>query len=161
MSGAVVDTNVLVVASERTPQADAACVLSCIDALVALKAGGPVWVDSDGRIFEEYRQNLSFSGQPGVGDAFFKWLWDNQFDEDHCRQVAVTSHPVRGFEEFPEDPALRGFDTADRKFVAVAFASGENPEVLNASDTDWWQFHQELAAHRIRIRFLCPDLMQP
>jgi hypothetical protein len=71
----------------------------------------------------------SSAGQPGPGDAFFKWLWDNQGHLDHCRQVSITRMKggSRSFEEFPDDPDLARFDREDRKFVAVAIASGEQP----------------------------------
>ncbi len=61
--------------------------------------------------------------------------------------------------DFPDDPDLAGFDLNDRKFVAVALASKLDPEILNASDTDWWIHRESLERNRVRIRFLCPQLM--
>jgi hypothetical protein len=119
-------------------------------------------VDAGGLIFGEYRGNLKPSGQPGPGDAFFKWLWNNQGNLRHCRQIAIT--PVdregRGFAEFPDDPALAGFDRADRMFVATALASGEHPPILNATDTDWWDYREALNRQGVEVRFLCPELMK-
>ncbi|HSU82609.1 MAG TPA: hypothetical protein VLR69_09330, partial [Thermoanaerobaculia bacterium] len=57
------------------------------------------------------------------------------------------------------DPDLAAFDPSDRKFVAVAVASGEQPEILNASDTDWWHHREALSRHGVEVRFLCPQLM--
>jgi hypothetical protein len=157
----VVDTNVLVVANGKTPQASVACVLACIHELELTRAGRCVLVDDVGLIFQEYRHHLSPSGQPGPGDAFFKWLWDNQGHSSHCRRVAITS--VDGsdwnFAEFPDDAQLAAFDRNDRKFVAVSIASGESAPILNASDTDWWAARDVLAAHGVEVRFLCPELM--
>lgn len=73
--------------------------------------------------------------------------------------VRITEHPERGFENFPDDPELDDFDQDDRKFVAVALASGTNPEILNATDTDWWHYLEPLQQHGINIDFLCPELM--
>jgi hypothetical protein len=160
MTAVVMDTNVGVVANRKTPQADTECVSSCTNALVEIRERHHVLLDDRGLILDEYLRHLSPSGQPGPGDAFFKWLWDNQCNPEHCRQVAVT--PVsgrRGFEEFPEDPDLTTFDPSDRKFVAVALASGEQPEILNASDTDWWHHREALSRHGVEVRFLCPQLM--
>jgi hypothetical protein len=156
----VVDTNVAIVANGHHPPASARCIEACIDALLEAQ-GGTVLVDDGYRIFDEYRKHLSHSGQPGVGDAFFKWLWRNQANPTCCRQVSITPTDPdgRGFEEFPDDPALAGFDPSDRKFVAVALASGESPPILNASDSDWWEFRDALGRHGVRTQFLCPELM--
>jgi hypothetical protein len=162
LSAAVVmDTNVAVVANGRTPQAGQECVEACVMALVKMRERQRVLVDDHGQIFEEYRRHLSPSGQPGLGDAFFKWLWDNQGNPDHCRRVPVMpTKNRRGFEEFPDDSALEDFDPSDRKFVAVAIASGENPPILNASDTDWWNHREALSRNGVEVRFLCPELMR-
>lgn len=117
-------------------------------------------LDDHGLIIEEYRKNLSHSGQPGLGDAFFKWLWENQGSLGHCRKVPIALHVGRGFAEFPDDPQINTFDPYDRKFVAVARASGTHPELLNATDTDWWQDRKALENNGIRIVFLCPELME-
>ncbi len=155
------DTNVAVVANGKAPQAGNQCVETCVTTLIALRDHHRVLLDEQGLILDEYRRHLSPSGQPGPGDAFFKWLWDNQGHLDHCRQIPIT--PVRGtrvFEEFPDDPELARFDREDRKFVAVVIASEEQPPILNASDTDWWDHREALKRHGVEIRFLCPELMK-
>ena len=153
------DTNVAVVANGQHGQAGPSCRRNCVDALRRIQNDCLVLLDDKRLILDEYRKNLSPSGQPGLGDAFFKLLHDNQSNPEFCRTVAVNLHLDRGFEEFPADPRLSSFDDDDRKFVAVARASGTNPEVLNASDTDWWQYRQELSEHGVRVVFLCPELM--
>ena len=158
----VIDTNVLVVANERAPQADSGCVLRCVDALVAAQRNTITAVDAGGRIVDEYFRNARRSGQPGVGDAFAKWLFDHQYQAEFCEQVEIT--PMEGdgqdFVEFPDDPALAGFDPSDRKFVAVAAASIRGPRVLQATDTKWWQYRRLLARHGVHVNFLCPALMR-
>ncbi|HEX3552011.1 MAG TPA: hypothetical protein VIA62_02145 [Thermoanaerobaculia bacterium] len=157
----VMDTNVAVVANGRTPQAGDKCVETCVATLIEMRDHRRVLLDDQGLILDEYRRRLSPSGQPGPGDAFFKWLWDNQGHQDHCRQIPITpANGSRGFEEFPDDPDLERFDRADRKFVAVALASEERPPILNASDTDWWVHRAALNRHGVEIRFLCPELMK-
>ena len=158
----VMDTNVAVVANGKTPQAGNKCVETCINTLIKIRDHHRVLLDEQGLILDEYRRRLSPSGQPGPGDAFFKWLWDNQGHLDHCRQIPITplKSGARSFEEFPDDPDLARFDAADRKFVAIAIASGERPPILNASDTDWWEHRVALNRHGIEIGFLCPELME-
>jgi len=156
----VVDTNVAVVANGKHDGAGAKCEKACVDALRAARRQ-LILLDNSYKIFDEYRRNLAGSGQPGIGDAFFKWLWNNQANPDHCRLIAIT--PIAGSEvvyaEFPSDSDLESFHPKDRKFVAVALASKMNPEILNASDTDWWNFRQCLARNGVRVKFLCPELM--
>ena len=154
------DTNVAVVANGEHPEADLDCVQACIDSLIEIRERYCVLMDDLHLIWEEYRRRLRPSGQPGPGDAFFKWLWDNQGNERHCRHVTITPDVTRDFGEFPEDPALERFDRKDRKFVAVVLASGERPPVLNAVDTDWWEYRAALKAHGVTVRFLCPQNMR-
>jgi hypothetical protein len=155
------DTNVAVVANGKTPQAGLGCVRLCIEELAEIHARRRMLIDDQRLILEEYRQHLSPGGQPGPGDAFFKWLWDNQRNPRYCEQIAITPTDDNGqsFAEFPDDPLLVDFDHSDRKFVAVALASGECPPICNAADTDWWEFRQSLSRHGIEVRFLCPELM--
>jgi len=160
MPAVVIDTNVLVAANNKSEQAGPDCILACVAALEKAKSRKLVLVDSGMRIFEEYRRYACLSGRPGLGDAFCKWLWNNQANPLHCEQVQITpkANDPQDFEEFPDDTDLAGFDRADRKFVAVALASGKQPTILNATDSDWWDFKGPLEANGLRIKFLCPDL---
>ncbi len=157
----VMDTNVAIVANGKTPQASDACIKACIDRLEKIKKSEIMLIDNRRLMIEEYRQHLSHSGQPGAGDAFFKWLWNNQATLSRCRQISITpNNNDRCFDEFPDSPELANFDRSDRKFVATALASGSQPCILNASDTDWWEFRESLSHHNICIEFICPELME-
>lgn len=159
MSAFVVDTNVPVVANGRTPQAGPDCVTACVDALKAVIDGEGIVLDDAMLILTEYRGKLSMSGQGGPGNAFMKWVFDNQAVIQRCEQVHITAKGLNvrdDFEEFPTDCALATFDRSDRKFVAVALTSKRNPEVLNAVDSDWWKYRAVLNKHGVRIRFVCP-----
>ena len=156
----VMDTNVAIVANGKAGQASPDCIRKCIDGLRHIRDECRILLDEGNLILEEYRGRLSFSGQPGSGDAFFKWLHDNQANSLYCRKIPLHQHPDRDFEEFPDDHALSSFDRSDRKFVAVALASGTKPKVLNASDTDWWIYHAQLLQNGVEVDFLCPELME-
>lgn len=154
---AVVDTNVPVVANGKSDQASTACVIACVEALLVIQNGRRIVLDDGYRIFNEYKSGLSFSGQPGVGDAFFKWLHQNMHNPKHCELVAIhprTDSPDE-FHEFPNDPALATFDLADRKFVAVARAHPSRPPILNAVDSDWWDHREILKSYHVEVEFLC------
>lgn len=159
----IVDTNVAIVANQKSPQASTQCVLHCIQTLHELTKTGVLVLDDGWRIISEYRRNLQQSGQPGIGDAFCKWVLTNWSNSNRCELVAITqradSSDLTDFLEFPSDPALQNFDRSDRKFVAVALVHPELPPILNATDTDWWYHRAELEAYGIKLRFLCIDAM--
>lgn len=156
----VVDTNVAIVANgNQTPQASLQCILSCAESIERIQDEGILLLDDRYLIYQEYETYLSYQGEPGAGDRFFFWLLMNQGNTQSCRIIPVTLHAHRGFAEFPVDPALASFDPGDRKFVAVAIASGTAPEVLNATDSDWWHHREALRRHGVRVTFLCPELM--
>ena len=157
----VLDANVAVVSNGKTEQAGLDCEENCVAALRRIVESQILLVDDLNLIRDEYMRNLSLSGQPGPGDRFLQWLWYNQADERHCRKVKITPNDKRGFDEFPDDPSLDGFDPDDRKFAAVAIAAGSSPKILNAADRrSWWKYRQELRRHGVEIEFLCKDLME-
>jgi len=118
-------------------------------------------IDDSMLIFSEYMRHLSKAGQPGVGDAFMKWVWENQAVTERCEKVTLTPNPdnLNDFVEFPNDPELDDFDRSDRKYVAVALTSENEPIVLNAVDPDWWEHREALERNGVRLRFLCPQHM--
>ena len=161
MNAFVVDVNVAIVANGQSPQADDSCVTDCTHALIGIQADGIVVLDDGMRILHEYMQHLSLSGQPGLGDSFMQWVWQNQAVDARCERVPLTPMDGDGndFEEFPKAAELAEFDPSDRKYVAAALASCHNPEILNAVDTDWWKFDQSLRKHGVSVNFLCPQCM--
>jgi hypothetical protein len=153
----VVDTNVAVTANGKSA-ASPSCVLECVTALRTIMRSGRLALDDGYRILNEYRRHLAASGQPGLGDAFFKWVHDHQADELRCQQVRIRprADDDQSFEEFPDHPGLGSFDPADRKFVAVAAACPDGPApILQATDSKWWGWREPLAQCGIEVRFLC------
>jgi len=153
----VVDTNVAVVANRREDASDG-CVRACVNEILAITGDEKrVAIDLEGLIIREYMRNLSLAGQPGVGDAFLKWLHQNQAVTDRCEKVAITRLGAgeEDFPSFPEDEALAEFDPSDRKFVAVARAHPEAPPVLEATDSKWWGWHEALQRNGVAVHFLC------
>ncbi len=156
----VVDTNVLVVANDRNAsQALPKCIMACVWALQDIQRRGRIVLDDGWAILREYQRQARSVGQPGVGDVFLKWVLTNQANPARCRWVSITrvSDAPETYAEFPNDPNLAGFDPSDRKFVAVALVYGDNPPILNAVDSDWWDYREPLTAAGVRIEFLCPE----
>lgn len=155
----VVDTNVAMVASRHAPQADAACIDACVQRLNAITRTGCLLVDDLGLILAEYAKTLGHAGQPGAGEKFVKWAFTNQSSK-LVRKVSITQCSDAGwrrFDQFPNRADLSTFDKSDQKFVAVAVASGENPPILNAVDSDWWNHIAALTAIGVSVEFVCPQ----
>lgn len=158
--GVVIDTNVAVVASRLSPQANERCVAACIQRLNTLRESGGLLIDDKNLILREYTNKLGFAGQPGAGHAFVKWAHDHQAISAKVRQVPITPSADGGwrrYDQFPDCQDLSTFDKSDQKFVAVALASGENPLILNAVDSDWWNHRAALTAAGVNVEFLCPQ----
>ena len=155
---AVVDTNVPIVANQKGGE-DLACAANCATALHAITRAGLLVIDDEELIFKEYKRHLSFAGQPGAGDYFFKWLCDNRYKSNRVAQVTLTRNPENPneFAVYPQNTELSDFDRSDRKFVAAALSHPERPPILNATDDDWWNYRDALARHGITIRFVCGE----
>jgi hypothetical protein len=159
MSDAVVDTNVAATANSIALEMFE-CAAACATALNRLARDGTVIVDDAWAILGEYRRTLSPSGQPGPGDAFYRWLLTNWANPDRVRFVHVAPHPDRGYDAFPDDAALASFDPADRVFAAAALVAGVTVEMWCALDTDWWNHRVALRANAVNVVFLCPDAVE-
>ena len=151
----VVDTNVVVVANGRSEQASSDCVDTCGEKLEEIMRGEMKLVlDNRWIILREYMQNLRSNGAD-VGDRFLGWILVNK--DKRCDLISIT--PVNGseneFEEFPDDTALDEFDPDDRKFIAVAVAHPERPPILQAVDSQWWDFRDALGRNGVTVEFIC------
>ena len=156
----IVDTNVVVVANGRSEQASSDCVETCGERLEKIMRGEEKLVlDNRWIILREYMQNLRSNGAD-VGDRFLGWILTNK--DYRCDLVAIT--PIDGsnnaFAEFPDDPALAGFDPADRKFIAVACAHSAKPPILQAVDSKWLDFHNAFRRNGVTVEFICEDDIQ-
>lgn len=153
----VIDTNVAVTANGENEGARQVCVASSARALHSVMEAGHVFIDSAGRIVEEYRANLRAKGQPGPGDAFFKWLLTHEWGQRRVTQVPITpkDDDPQDFAEVPRPPGGIRFDPSDRKFLAVAAAHPEHPPILQSLDSKWWGWRGALGAAGITVHFLC------
>jgi hypothetical protein len=152
----VIDTNVLIVANNRESEhASPECVISCVRWLQSFEKSGILVIDRKWLIINEYKKKVNQSGQPGVGDAFLKWILINHNNPQRCHQVSITKISENEFEEFPQSESLKDFDKSDRKFVAVALTHDAKPAIANAVDSDWHIYKKALSDHGVEIEFLC------
>lgn len=164
MSKWIVDTNVPVTAnlSARPERSDVppSCISKSIDQIENIIKKGCLVIDAAGEILQEYETYFSWSGQPGAGDAFFKWAHDNQGIPSKVALVPITKNGD-SYKEFPDHLGLKDFDPSDRKFVAVANAHPEKPPILQAKDSKWHWWNEALAEVGITVNFLCPEDTEP
>ena len=154
MRSYVVDTNVAIAANGRRTHAGDGCQLRCIEELEDTCAERVVILDDGGLIFDEYRAHLNFAGEPGVGDKFFKHVYDHMFGGRRVQLVRITpsrDKKRRGFDELPEND----FDPSDRKFLAAAVVGCAT--ILNATDSDWSQQKKLTDSLGVAVRQLCPQ----
>ncbi len=152
----VVDTNVPIAANGKNTHASNECQLNCVkflSSLVDFRKNSKVILDDQDLIFNEYCAHFSFSGQPGVGDVFFKYLHDNKHLNRRVQIVKVTPNGdgTTGFDELPDN----SLDKNDRKFLAVALVA--KARVVNALDTDWHEQKILLEELDVKIQQLCPE----
>ena len=157
----VVDANVPIVANGRHTNASPICQLNAIgflQDLVDAKSQSQLFVDAKGLIFKEYKNHLSFAGQPGVGDVFLKFLNDHLYGGGRVKLIAITqiADEDRGFSELPPNT----LDKSDRKFLAVAAAHDERPPILQAVDSKWWGWQKALGEIGVTVHFLCEKEIQ-
>lgn len=160
----LVDTNVPKTANLATqpdPDSDIAdaYVLACIEAVEHVIKKRGLIIDAGDEIFDEYRQQLSMKGQPGVGDRFMKWVHDHRWSLPDTQRVTITRNSD-SYDEFPTHDGLNDFDKSDRKFVAVANAHADKPPILQATDSKWWGWKDALADVGITVQFLCPEYVE-
>lgn len=157
MKRIVVDTNVPIVANGRPDPSNgsstpsAACRLAAIEFLEETLATRRVLLDFAGEIQAEYRRHLSPAGQPGVGDRFYLQMLMSA--PTRVERLELPRDAAGVYEDFPPDLALTGFDPADQKFAAMARRA--DVPVANATDSDWLDYRNALAANGITVQFVC------
>ncbi len=163
-SKVVVDTNVPKTANLSKKPASISddlvfCVAQCVNSIENIIKKGGLVIDDGDEIFNEYRRQLSMSGQPGIGDKFLKWVYDCRFGFPSSDRVSITKIGD-SYGEFPDHDGLSNFDISDRKFVAVANAHADKPPILEATDSKWWGLKEALKESGIIVNFLCPDYIK-
>ncbi len=155
MSSVVIDTNVLLVANQQHNDASPECVLMCTQKLLWAKQHGVIVIDDAYRIISEYCNKPDINGTR-TGDAFLKWLLQNQSNPARVHQVTINETAVDHFVEFPDHILQSQFDAPDRKFPAVANVHVDKPPVMQAADSKWLNWWPALQAAGISVDFVCP-----
>ncbi len=157
MDAVVIDTNVLLIANGSHAGISQNCRDTCVKRLLERQRAGVVVLDDASRILGEYSHKTRPNQPKGVGDAFLKWLLQNQTNGKRVHRVSITPTDEDRFAEFPDAALQDRFDPPDRKFVAVANAHPDKPPVWQAGDSKWLGWWQDLERLGVRVKFLCPD----
>lgn len=151
----VVDTNVAVVANGRVSagerQHSPSCRLATVQFLNLVVNQGRVVVDAAGEVRAEYRHKLRPSGQPGVGDLFYREILNSH--PNRVESISLEKLENGEFADCPASLVQAGFDPSDRKFVALAKRA--DCPVANAVDSDWIDHATLLEAEGIEVNNLC------
>lgn len=149
----IVDTNVGGIANDDIDEStrDPECIRACVIFLADLMRSGNIVLDFGWEIINEYKHILRSTGEPGIGDAFLKWVLNNQENPDRCHRVDISGSAV---------PAeLADFDPADHKFIKTATAS-PGVHIAQAVDSLWWKRRADFMAAGVLVDFLCPDYIK-
>lgn len=153
MTRVVVDTNVPISANGRETHASEECQLKCIEKIKEIISRKVIVLDDQDLIFEEYKRYLNFSGEPGVGDLFFKYIFNSYYHDDkiHLASITPSSDSDKGFEQLPPNT----LDPSDRKFLASAVES--RATLINALDPGWGNNTSLLKSLGVRLEEICPE----
>jgi hypothetical protein len=152
----VVDANVAIVANGRASSengrlASVNCRLAAVEFLLELVATGTILLDLGHEIQDGYRTYLSPSGQPGVGDQFYRQVLNS--GPGRIERIDLPKGEDGEYVDLPRSLIEVNFDRSDRKFAALA--NRTRATVANAIDSDWAIHHHTISESGIRIKFIC------
>lgn len=154
----VIDTNVAIMANgidgKGEKVVDSACHKIC-KLFLNNYADLEIVVDEMGFILQEYSIHLKHAGRPGIGDAFFKYVFYNQYTSKKIHRVPITPILPIADKNFAELPQNSTVDPSDRKFLATAIVA--KATIVNATDSDWKEQSDLLKELAIEVIQLCPD----
>jgi len=147
----IIDTNVFVAANGGTDQLSEDDINRCKSFVALLFSKTIISIDAKSEIFSEYFRYMNRSGQPGIGDAYVKYLWDRQCDKTVCELVDISKNKNGVYKQLKGKEDLICFDPNDLKFIAVYLGSKFNTTICNASDRDWEENKSLLAKYNINV----------
>ncbi|MFC8383552.1 hypothetical protein [Nocardia sp. NPDC057272] len=117
-----------------------------------IENGIPVVTDDAGEMVEEYFHKLSRSGQPTLGDAFARYVFDNRYGWDEAMRPDIEPHTSteNSYAVLAADDDE--IDPSDRKFVATAKVA--LAPVLQAADTKWLNWGEVLRRHGVIVEYV-------
>ena len=164
MNAVVIDTNVILTAKGMSEQAWNKCITACQERLDEIIEGPErVVIDDDWIILHEYINYLEDDNStPNTrnGGYFLEWFIRNYENPEECVQVSITpSEDGTGFKELPD--AFSGFDSDDKKFIAVAVvyeqAYQQQATLLQSVDSQWYGSRNLFIENGLIVEFICEE----
>lgn len=147
-----IDENVLVVANGRETHASLMCQLACVDFLLECKRDRSLLLDTAGAVLALYASKCNWSGEPGTGDEFFRWAFDNS----HGLELVDLARDDSGrYVDVPE--GLEDFDRDDHIWLALVLKTSVEAQIVNAVDSDYLENLSKLEAALVDVLELCHD----
>jgi hypothetical protein len=147
----IVDTNIFIAANGKADQLAENDANKCRLFVGSLFSDTTISLDLQGEIFNEYFNHMNWSGQPGIGDAFVKYLWDRQYNKTICEKVDIKKDKNGIYKQLRDKKDLLLFDPNDHKFIAVYLGSKNSAVICNACDSDWENNKLLLSKYQINV----------
>jgi len=159
----IVDTNVLLAAStsdpnssfEDTDHVPPDQLGKVLDWLIAFRNDKQrsLVLDCGWHLFNEYKNKLGTDAENNIGlRVICDKMVDGRFVDVPCE--------AKGREKLPRS-LDQAFDyRGDRKIIALALADGLNSSIVNACDTDWYDWKSMLNEHGIVVKQIIGDWCQ-
>ncbi len=160
----IVDTNALLVASERHDEASDQCQQNCAQFLQRVRRNVYcVVLDANGDALNEYVR-YARSRQSGDVDALSLFLRHLSRNWSHPGRVRVVQlHMVENgnndYIGWPLDEELANFDPNDRKWLMIALVFQQETDqiapITYAIERDWDDYRDALTRHGVALDHLC------
>lgn len=153
----VIDTNVAVVAGLLSDMS-MPCAEACAGFMEDVLHGKHKFIiDTDYHLIGEYEHFRNDKNPYSFPHRFLKWVYVNQNNPKYCKQVKINEIARYEFAEIPAALKRLGIDLSDMKFIAVAFANQGKAPIVEASDSKWIGWENDLKKEGIIIDFLCKN----
>ncbi len=156
----IMDTNVLCAAStidpdsrfDQTDHVPVGELEAVLDWLMAFRADSTrqIVLDTEWRLIDEYKANLGESGDTNIGMRVV-------YEKMNAGRWVDVPVAADGRETLPEDLDKAHNYRGDRKLIALALADRPNSTIVNACDTDWYDWEATLTANGIVVDQIIGD----
>lgn len=153
----ILDTNILIFANDPYSAVDKNVPVECLEQCALLvqqiQQSGCIVLDEDGEIINEYMNNLGHAGKPGLGAAFAKWVFNNQFSSPNILRVDVNSTHITTIDAL----LLQSCDPSDKKFLYTSRSSGAS--IVQSADCKWLLWETLLFQQGVALEYICRNYL--
>lgn len=153
----ILDTNVPLIA-ENNNHLSLSCKEKCINIIELLFANSyQLVIDSDYILLSEYMSQIKGNSQFNFANRFLKWVLTNQANETLVKTVKINKIAEFEFAEISSEIKDIQIDKSDLKFIAVSVANNYQAPIIQASDSKWLKWEDQLLSAGVATSFPCRD----